>query len=138
MTEKAMWIRHVKPALARLDPVRVENPVNPGTPDVNYNLGWLELKFLREWPVRPETVVSVEHFTPQQRVWLLRRHKAGGRAFMLLQVEQDWLLFRGDVAATIVGHATRKQLIDASRGYWPNKLNPQELRECLTEPTQNY
>ena len=55
--------------LKKWDAVAVENPVHPGTPDVNCILGWIELKWLRAWPVRADTVVKIEHFTRQQRVW---------------------------------------------------------------------
>lgn len=132
MSEANMW-RTVRTALAGLDPVRVENPAMPGTPDVNYIEGWVELKQEDEWPKRESTPLRVPHFTPQQRVWLTRRVKSGGRAFMLIKVNRDWLLFRGDVAAKIVGHATRQQLIQLALRHWPGKLIHEELRECLTK-----
>jgi hypothetical protein len=42
-----------------LDPQRVENSLDNGTPDVNYTHGWLELKYLDAWPRRPGTLVTV-------------------------------------------------------------------------------
>ena len=109
--ESAMWAK-VRPVLlaARLDPVRVENPIHPGTPDVNLADGcWIELKCIPGWPVRAASPVPIRHYTPQQRVWLYRRWKyAPGSTFLLLEVlsVQQWLLFDGDVAAKIVGRST--------------------------------
>lgn len=103
-----MW-RKVRPVLvaAKLDPVRVENPIHPGTPDVNLCTGvWIELKCIPGWPKRDTTTVRISHYTPQQRVWLYRRWKyAPGSTLLLLEVraEQQWLLFDGDVAAKVVG-----------------------------------
>jgi|SRR6185436_3970508 len=56
-----MW-QKLRPVLlsAKLDPVRVENPIHPGTPDVNLCTGaWIELKCLACWPVRASTVVRI-------------------------------------------------------------------------------
>lgn len=89
---------------ANLDPISVENPAYPGTPDLNYVGGWLELKWLKQWPKRGGTV-RIPHYTSQQRVWSIRRWIAGGACFLVLQVEktQDWLVFQGDDAAMVVG-----------------------------------
>ena len=109
--ESQMWAK-VRPFLvtAKLDPVRVENPIHPGTPDVNLCDGrWIELKCIEGWPARSTTVVQIRHYTPQQRVWLYRRWKyAPGSTFLLLEVRsvQQWLLFDGNVAAKIVGRGT--------------------------------
>lgn len=113
--ETVMW-KKIREILlrAKLDPVRVENPVHPGTPDVNLSSGlWLELKCLLAWPTRPHLQVTIKHFTPQQRVWLYRRwHYAPGSTLLLLHVEEDksWLLFDGDVAAKIVGRKNEADL----------------------------
>jgi hypothetical protein len=109
--ESQMWAK-VRPFLvaARLDPVRVENPIHPGTPDVNLCDGrWLELKCIANWPAHPTSSVQIRHYTPQQRTWLYRRWKfAPGTTFLLLEVRavQQWLLFDGNVAAKIVGKGT--------------------------------
>lgn len=106
-----MW-KKLRPVLlaAKLDPVRVENPIHPGTPDVNLCNGkWMELKCLPAWPARTSTTVRIPHYTPQQRVFLYRRWKfAPGSTLLLLEIQADrqWLLFDGDVAAKIVGRGT--------------------------------
>jgi hypothetical protein len=111
-SESAMW-RKVRPILlaAKLHPVRVENPIHPGTPDVNLCTGiWIELKSIPGWPARATTAVRIPHYTPQQRVWLYQRWKfAPGSTLLLLEVRADrqWLLFDGDVAAKIVGRPGR-------------------------------
>jgi hypothetical protein len=106
-----MW-KKIRPILlaAKLDPVRVENPIHPGTPDVNLATGcWIELKCVEGWPARESTCLRIGHYTPQQRVFLYRRWKyAPGSTFLLLEVraERQWLLFDGNVAAKIVGRVT--------------------------------
>lgn len=118
--ESLMW-RKLRPVLlaARLDPVRVENPIHPGTPDVNLANGcWIELKCIPGWPVRTSSPVQIRHYTPQQRVWIYRRWKyAPGSTFLLLEVlsVQQWLLFDGDVAAKIVGRGTMSEHVTGAR-----------------------
>lgn len=105
--ESRMW-REVRPALiaAKLDPMRVENPIHPGTPDVNLCTGdWIELKTIAGWPGGKRKVL-LPHFTPQQRVWLYKRWKFAPRStHLLLEVRstREYLLYWGDVAAKIVG-----------------------------------
>jgi len=112
--ESKMWKR-LRPVLlaARLDPVRVENPIHPGTPDVNISNGfWIELKSMERWPVRASTCFRIDHYTPQQRVFLYRRWRfAPGTTYLLLEVRsvKQWLLFDGDVAAKIVGRGTTSE-----------------------------
>lgn len=110
--------QRVVSVLRELDAISVENPAYPGTPDVNHSLGLLELKREKSWPVNGGPL-RVPHFTPQQRVFLERRHRKGGLAQLLIQVGSDWLLLDGDVAARLLGHATREELMAAA--CWKSK-----------------
>lgn len=109
--ESALWKR-IRPIFqtAKFDPVRVENPIHPGTPDVNFATGaWVELKSVDRWPAGEGTLLRIGHYTAQQRVFLYRRWKyAPGTTFLLLEVRaaRQCLLFDGDVAAKVVGRAT--------------------------------
>lgn len=120
-SESLMW-RKVRPVLfaAKLDPVRVENPIHPGTPDVNLCDGrWIELKTIAGWPARVDSPVRIPHYTPQQRVWLYRRWKyVPGSTLLLLEVRaaRQWLLFDGDVAARIVARTTSEDHLAKARG----------------------
>ena len=128
--ESLMW-RKVRPHLvaAKLDPVRVENPIHPGTPDVNLADGrWIELKCVPGWPAQENSLLRIRHYTPQQRVWLYRRWKyAPGSTYLLLEVRsvRQWLLFDGDVAAKVVGRATTAQHRQSARAV----LGEHELAE---------
>lgn len=122
-----MWT-HLRPLLVNcgLDPIRVENFALAGTPDVNITNAWIELKRASAWPKRDRTPLRLPHFTPQQRVWLLRRWRAGGAAFLMLRVGtngQAWMLFAGDVAALRVGHADRAELHEIALAVWPSGVD---------------
>lgn len=119
-------------ALKKLNAIAVENPALPGTPDVNYVEGWIELKWLREWPVHSETVVRFEHFTPQQRVWHIQRRMAGGVSWVLIQCGSEWMLFDGAVAAQHLNQCSREELIGLAAQYW-EKWNQEGLLECISQ-----
>lgn len=131
MTEQHMR-QVVIDVLRPLDPISVENSAYPGTPDVNYVEGWIELKYAEAWPVRGG-ILRIDHFTPQQRVWLTKRARRGGNVFLLLQVGQQWLLFDGQTGAQRVGYEAREALEAVALRNWPKGLNKMELREYLRE-----
>lgn len=117
-------------ALRVLDAVAVENSAYPGTPDVNYKEGWVELKELDRWP--DSDVVLIPHYTQQQRVWILRRHRSGGNVFLLLKVSNEWLLFDGYDASKYVGRASRGDLeIRAMEHWYSNEAAKEGLLKCL-------
>lgn len=125
--------RHVVRSLRELDAFAVENPAHPGTPDINYKEGWIECKWDKQWPVREETPLRIDHFTRQQRFFLRQRWARGGNVFLLLNVARDWLLFDGLVAATHVGYMARDELCLLARNHWVGRGAMQMvLRHCLS------
>lgn len=136
MSESQMW-EALRPILAPVHPVRVENRVESGTPDVNYLDGWIELKYIKNWPKKPEDPVRIAHFTPQQRTWLTLRNLRGGKAFLLLKVgESEWVLFQGSVAAQMIGGNNRPglcrdELCRTAVARWMRKPRTQELLKWL-------
>lgn len=116
---RASVIRKLEP----LNAVAVENPALPGTPDVNYVGGWLELKSLERWPAHAKTKVRCEHWTPVQRVFHLRRCNVGGGCRVLLEIclSHDYLLLDGLDAVRLLGEGTQAELRAAAIFVWHGK-----------------
>jgi len=132
MSESGMRTNLVR-ALSVLDAISVENPAGPGTPDVNFIGGWIECKWLRAWPKRPETPVRLDHpLTPQQKAWLKRRCRRGGHAWVMLQCGREWFLFTGIVAAHHLGIVPQNELRYLAHRIWCG-LDAQQLIHVLME-----
>ena len=131
MSEGSLWSR-VRKALRHLDPVRIENRLEKGTPDVNC-VGdiWIELKWQRKAPKRGGILKLDHDMTLEQRIWAIRRHKAGGKTYVLLKIGPEYLLFKGYIAAEFLGKLTLEQLKEKALGVWRQKLNNQELNDLL-------
>ncbi len=139
MSESAMRQKVIK-ELRSLHAVAIENLTSSGVPDINCVAGWLELKWVRQLPVKASTPVRLPHFTDVQRHWLTTREKRGGHAYLLLQCKREWFLFTGTTAAQHVGHVTRDELEGLAIWYSNKGLNKEELKSCLLNrlnPTNN-
>ena len=100
----------IQDAIKHRDPIRVENSVGDGTPDINYAEGWIESKQIPMWPKRTDSTVRVPHYRPAQRAWHVKRSKAGGLVHVVIQIGDDVLVFDGLTAARVLGHTTRRQM----------------------------
>lgn len=113
MSESSLWQlqREKLGPYGRL--TRIENVIDKGTPDVAYTLkygravctrsGWIENKYLPGWPARPETPIHIESLTLQQVLWLEEETRAGGRAWLMLQVASVYMLFNAIGVRAIFG-----------------------------------
>lgn len=107
MTETTFW-SVIQPKLAPYGYLERFEPGiggRKGVADVNYILlkveGWVELKFLPEWPKKAVTPVTFPHFEYEQVRWHEARHAAGGRAGVLAQVGREYLFFRPPVLRSL-------------------------------------
>lgn len=130
MSESRMR-RVVVRALKPLHPVAIESHITPGTPDVNFSDGWIELKYLKTWPKYARTKVRISHFTTAQKRWLKKRWEINESSWLLIKCRQEWLLFNGFDAAKYVGESTRAELYEHCTLRWTKGLTNKELIECL-------
>ena len=98
---RRLWFLHGIP---------VENVKKAGTPDIAFIHGWIECKYLDQYPARKGTIVRIEHFTGKQRLWLMKHSAFGGNCFLWLQVGQEHLIFTGWYAAKHVGRVAAHEL----------------------------
>lgn len=131
-SESTMW-EALRGLIRTLDPIRIEDKLGLGVPDVNFTRGWIELKYMHEWPVREGTEVKIDHFTPEQRAWILRRtSRPGGRVYLILKVgEFDWLLFDGRTAAKYLGNTTKRELYKVALDTWTQQPKAEDLIKWL-------
>lgn len=96
MIETSAW-DSIQPLLRDLglDPIRVENVLHPGHPDVDYTHGNIELKYMSAFPVRPDTKVRVPKLKGEQVAWITRRSMKGGLVWLLVRVGSEWFLWAG-------------------------------------------
>ena len=131
MSESNMSATMMK-AIKVLHPKRIENKIEKGTPDVNFADGWIENKWAARWPPRGGRL-KLEHYQPDQRIFQLKRGRAGGNIHLLLCVGQEWFLLGWEYAADEfykVG-CTRQEAIDNCERCWLDGLVGEELVEVL-------
>lgn len=116
----------VTSALHELDAHPVENPVFPGTPDVEFIGGWCELKWA-DLPAGEDTPVRVHRYTKEQKAWARIRMHHGGLCLLLVRVGTYWILLDGDVAAKILGEEPVDTLLAYSWWYSTSKPKPDKL-----------
>jgi hypothetical protein len=96
VSESGLW-KYLRSHVPGVDWVRVENPVHPGTPDVNYAIdqssrssidGWTELKWVPHFPRKPTKPVfgDKKGLNVAQVRWIKRRTKYGGRVWIVAGV----------------------------------------------------
>lgn len=77
-------------------------------------------------------ILKLDHdMTIEQRIWHIRRHRAGGKTYVLIKVGQWYMLFKGYIAAEFLGKLTIQELREKALGVWRQKLNDKELNELL-------
>lgn len=120
-------------ALKPLHAVSVENLAHPGTPDVNFAGGWIELKCLPKATTDSARILLVPHFTLQQRMWLKARALAGERTMVLVQIRSTWILLDGVFAANHLGKVTLEELTGRCLVLWANRPSKPEFLRAVKE-----
>lgn len=125
--------RKVVALLKPIGAFAVENPCLPGTPDINHWHGWIELKWLRSWPKKSNTVVRLERFTLKQKRFLRDRWNGNKDAFLLIQANRtEWLLYKGNAVDPVSIEYTKEQLCENAYRHWESTTDmEQELILCL-------
>lgn len=107
-----------------------------GIPDLSYGLqavnGWVETKVLNKWPKRGG-VVKIDHYTPQQKNWLRIRGRIGGHCFLLLKVDNVYLLFDHETAQAVYTGMTQDEMMCNCLFWSVGELHTQEFLAYLTK-----
>lgn len=111
---------------------RHEDSVTLGIPDISFGIdgigGWIELKYLKNWPKQKNTKVKIHHLTMLQCKWLYSRGLTSGNCWIFVQIEKDYLLYPWNQAYCLRnGDWTKAEMFENAYGHWKNKLNIDEF-----------
>jgi hypothetical protein len=126
-SERSLWdyVRKGMRGLWRAQ--RLEDRLSAGIPDVCYTVrgmkgcGFLELKYKPTWPKYKHRPFTLKHFTKEQRLWLKFIGEWAEWAFVLLQVEREYLLFDWS-QAQLIGELPRSELIHQVTARWEGSI----------------
>ena len=124
--------------MSPLDAVAIESPsTGKGIPDVNTTCGWIECKWMRAWPQNCEiNPVKFGHpLSAEQQIWLWRRWKRGGNAWVMAKVSREWFMWDGHIFKErgLWDNMTRSEMIGHSVLHFKNGLDSKILINYMLE-----
>lgn len=136
MNESSVW-QYIKAGMAgRWLATRLESSSGNGVPDVTFSMpninGFLELKYIPEWPKRPETKVKLP-LRPEQKLWISTRGKMGGNVWVLCRVKDSFFLLGDAKAIAVCEGWTEVEWVSRSNLWWYRKVDFDELYYGLKE-----
>lgn len=112
---------------------RHEDKFTSGIPDCSYagpnGEGWVELKTYDNWPREPSEALKFTDLKPTQVNWAMKRIKAGGTVWFLVEVGNDWFLIDGKHSRNF-GSMPKWQLLARSELHGTGPI-PRKIQEIL-------
>ena len=141
MSERHFWQKVRKGLSPFLRMQRIEDRFSKGIPDLLFagpkhtndkvgRFGLIELKYLRAWPKRKETIVWLPEWKPEQKAWFQLFGEIAHDVFLLLQAEKSYFLYTWDNAIK-VGKLNTIETMRLATAWWDNKIDFQELADHL-------
>lgn len=117
-----------------------EDKYSNGYPDLDYVIpderisrvrkGWVEFKYLPEWPKRESTPIRLG-IRPDQRVWIKTRLPFKDTIFICVRIENDIYLFEAKFIDELYEPISRSRLEQLWCGKWKRSIDPAELKDIL-------
>ena len=116
-----------------------EDALSEGIPDLSYGIdgvnGWIELKQIDNFPVRPETKMKPKKYTVEQVNWLVKRGKKGGKCFVMVKIgNYDYYIFNWNKAHMVREGMTQEEYKKECIKHWHKQVEHAYLRMVLTSP----
>ena len=137
MSERNFW-NYVRKSLPDVKMYRVENRVSEGMPDVHYikdgKSGWIELKYLAEWPARNKICVGLRL---NQSFWLDEYKQLKGRCWILIRIGREFVgLIDGADAKKVYEKIPVKELLDCFVYKKFGSMSPADWAELADKITE--
>ena len=128
VNESTLWQYLKKGMQGKWHATRIESSSGNGVPDVSFGLPgkncWIELKYIKEWPKRPSTKVSLP-LRPEQKLWIKQRGDMSGSVWVMARIENDFFLlsYRKALAACEGMNRTDWFVLGNCTDAWTGSIN---------------
>jgi hypothetical protein len=113
---------------------RIESSVGNGVPDITYcsktGHGWIETKYIREYPKRETTKIKLP-LRPEQKLWIKTRGSLGGNVWVLCKIGDVFFLLTHEQAVRACDGWTTFEWFDNSHRVWEKGISFVELKYNL-------
>lgn len=134
MKESSLWQYIRQGMLGKWHATRIESSSGNGVPDVSFGIpgtnGWMELKYIKEWPVRDTTKVKLP-LRPEQKHWIKVRGCLSGNVWVLIRIENNFFLLDWGQAVEACDGWRFKDYVENSTANWVNRVDFDELAAYL-------
>ena len=136
MKESDLWKYIRQGMLGKWHVSRIESSAGNGVPDVSFGIpgvnGWIELKYIKEWPKRPTTKVKLP-LRPEQKHWIKNRGQLSGNVWVLVRISDDFFLLYWNTAVQAAEKGMTQFDWFAPEIYsWHKEINFSELYDALS------
>ena len=113
---------------------RIESSAGNGVPDVTFTVpgkhGWMELKYIKEWPKRITTKVKLP-LRPEQRLWINTRGQVANNIWVLCRIENSFYLLNHRTADEACEGYNRVEWDKLCDMYWGDRIDFKQLYRIL-------
>ena len=138
MKESTLW-GYIREGMRGMwDATRIESSSGNGVPDVDFGLpgkhGKIELKYIKEWPVREFTKVKLP-LRPEQKLWINQRGKLSGDVWVLIRIENSFFLLKWQQVGSACEGWTKHEWHCRAHECWAEKIDFKQLYLSLRAGT---
>lgn len=134
MKESDLWGYIRKGMIAKWHASRIESSAGNGIPDVSFGLpgknGWIELKYIKEWPKRSTTLVKLP-LRPEQKHWIKARGELSGNVWVICRIENMFFLLDYIEAMILCEGGTQDKWVALCTKSWYKRIDFGQLWEIL-------
>ena len=134
MKESSVW-QYIRKGLigCEIHLTRIESSAGNGIPDVSFAIsginGFIELKYIKEWPKRDTTKIKLP-LRPEQRHWIKARMRLSGEIWVIVRIEDYFWLLDGNCAVHAAENGwTKQEWLEEQ--HWHKRIDFKELLELL-------
>lgn len=135
MKESDLW-RYLREGMKgkHFQATRIESSAGNGVPDVAFTIptkhGWIELKYIKEWPKRPTTLVKLP-LRPEQKQWIESRGKLADNVWVICRIADIFYILDHKEAVMLCEGGTRDMWEVLCTRSWSKRIDFDNLWEIL-------